>query len=193
MYSGTGLYFHFILSTRHSFTLFPLLEDASTFFVSDDFITDVELTDFILRRSSPTRLTMEYKDHTINGFQSPASSVWRPQFSFPSFLLSSPKFRRHLLCMVSVSFRWFQRASKLNRDVLIIPTTLDSKVCDGAVTLASIWIGKGKDVEIKSVYCPNLYQPPRDVQHALEPQTAPLPVNVCGAPCKFSRDFLFGF
>jgi len=58
---------------------------------------------------------------------------------------------------------------------------LDAKVCDGAVTLASIWIGEGKDVEMKSVYCPNLYQPRDDVQHALEqPQTAP---DVCGAPC----------
>jgi len=60
---------------------------------------------------------------------------------------------------------------------------LSTKVCDGAVTLASIWIGEAKDVEIRSVYCPNLYQP-RDVQHALvQPQTAS-PVNVCGASCK---------
>ena len=64
---------------------------------------------------------------------------------------------------------------------------LDTNVCDGAVTIASTWIGEAKNVEMKSVFCPNSYQR-RDVQHVLEqPQTNP--VNVCGAPCRFSHDF----
>ena len=76
---------------------------------------------------------------------------------------------------------------------------LDTKVCDGAVTLASIWIGEAKNVEIKSVFCPNGPngpQPePRDVQHVLgHPQLESVPVgNVCGAHCRFSHDFLFRF
>jgi hypothetical protein len=60
-------------------------------------------------------------------------------------------------------------------------------VCDGAVTLASTWIGEAKNVEIKSVFCPDLHQR-HDIQHMLEqPQTAPLAPpgakNVCGALC----------
>ena len=69
---------------------------------------------------------------------------------------------------------------------------LDTKVCEGAVTLATTWIGKAKDVEMKSVFCPDLHQR-HDVQQVLEPQTAPPPKNVCGAPCRFSHDFLFHF
>ena len=89
--------------------------------------------------------------------------------------------------MVSVSL---QSARKFHRDVLIVPI-LDTNVCDGAVTIASTWIGEAKNVEMKSIYCPNLYQR-RDVQHVLEqPQT--IPVDVCGAPCRFSHDFLFRF
>jgi hypothetical protein len=61
---------------------------------------------------------------------------------------------------------------------------LDTKVCDGAVTLATIWIG---EVEIKSVFCPNPYPRRNVVQQVLEPQT--LSKNVCGAPCRFSHDF----
>jgi hypothetical protein len=86
---------------------------------------------------------------------------------------------------------------KSHREVLIIiPTYLDSKVCDGAVTLASIWIGEAKDVEIRSVFCPNLHQR-GDVQHMLEQprlETAPpLGKNVCGKPCRSSHDFSFKF
>ena len=95
--------------------------------------------------------------------------------------------------MVSVSF---QLASKFE-EMSHYSHHLDTKVCDGAVTLASIWIGEGKDVEIKSVYCPNLYQPPRDVpsQHVLgQPQLESAPgTNVCSAPCRFSHEFLFRF
>jgi hypothetical protein len=60
---------------------------------------------------------------------------------------------------------------------------LDSKVCDGAVTLASIWIGEAKDVEIRSVFCPNFHQR-GDGQHMLEqPLETAAPKNVCGAAC----------
>ena len=48
---------------------------------------------------------------------------------------------------------------------------LDTKVCDGAVTLASNWIGEAKDVEIKSQF---------SAQISL----------VCGAPCRLSHVFL---
>ena len=67
-------------------------------------------------------------------------------------------------------------------------------VCDGAVTLASIWIGEGKNVEVKSVFCPNLDQR-RDVQHTLEKPQTLAGKNVCGAQCRFSHgsDFLFRF
>ena len=67
-------------------------------------------------------------------------------------------------------------------------------VCDGAVTIASTWIGEGKNVEVKSVFCPNLDQP-RDVQHTLVPQVEQetLAANVCGQNCRFSHDFLFRF
>jgi hypothetical protein len=56
-------------------------------------------------------------------------------------------------------------------------------LCDGAVTLASIWIGEAKNVEMKTISCPNLYQRhDRDV--LVKRQTNA--TNVCGAPCKFN-------
>jgi len=53
---------------------------------------------------------------------------------------------------------------------------LNSNVWDGAVTLASTWIGKAKNVEMKSVFCPNLNQ-------YVQEQRQTSPTNVCGAPC----------
>jgi len=105
---------------------------------------------------------MEYKDHAINGYQTPASSSMKVSI------------------LVPLVFGIFTKVSATP-----LAYSLDSKVCDGAVTLATIWIGEGKDVEIKSVFCPNLYQR-RNVhwQQVLEPQTAPPPLkNVCGANC----------
>ena len=34
-----------------------------------------------------------------------------------------------------------------------------NNICDGAITLASTWIGQAKNVQVKSVFCPDsLYQ-----------------------------------
>ena len=81
-----------------------------------------------------------------------------------------------------------ESASKFDRDVSF---KLDTKLCDGAVTLASVWISEAKNVEpeilVKSVLYPNFDQS-RDVQHVLN---GPDSENVCGAPCQFSHDFLF--
>ena len=78
--------------------------------------------------------------------------------------------------------------SRKSREDDLIVHILDSNVCDGAVTLASSWIGAAKNVEVKSVFCPNLYQ--RD---ELEQRQTTNSTNVCGAPCKFTHDFLFRF
>jgi hypothetical protein len=68
-------------------------------------------------------------------------------------------------------------------EISIVEMTLDhsdTNVCDGAVTLASTWIGKAKNVEVKSVFCPNLYQRRDELEQRQTNST-----NVCGAPCRF--------
>ena len=97
-YSGTGLYFQLVLLSRHSFTLLPLLRSCRR--PSSAILLRANEQ---LPTSSQSGLILEYKAHAINGFQTPASSVWRFQFSFPSFLVPSPKFQLHLLFLVSVS------------------------------------------------------------------------------------------
>jgi len=59
---------------------------------------------------------------------------------------------------------------------------LNTNVCDGAVTLASTWIGETKNVEMKSVFCLNLNRRDDVQQHVLEQQQT-TPTNVCGAQC----------
>jgi len=56
---------------------------------------------------------------------------------------------------------------------------LNTNLCDGAVTLASTWIGKAKNVQVKSVFCPNLYHQRRDELEQRQTNST----NVCGAPC----------
>ena len=77
--------------------------------------------------------------------------------------------------MISVSFQSTPR--NYHRDVSHHYS--DTNVCDGAVTLASTWIGKAKNVEVKSVFCPNLYQRRDELEQRQTNST-----NVCGAPCK---------
>ena len=70
-----------------------------------------------------------------------------------------------------------------------------TNLCDGAIILATIWIGEDKNVEMKSVFCPNgpnnlpEQHHDRDVeqrhvmleQRQLEQTAFP---NVCGANCE---------
>jgi len=61
---------------------------------------------------------------------------------------------------------------------------LNTNVCDGAVTLASTWIGEAKNVELKSVFCLLNQRHGHDVQqHVLPVQQQTVPTNVCGAQC----------
>jgi len=54
---------------------------------------------------------------------------------------------------------------------------LISAACDGAITLASAWIGEAKNVEVKAISCANLF-----LEHQNELAIIP-PTNVCGATC----------
>jgi hypothetical protein len=58
------------------------------------------------------------------------------------------------------------------------PLVYGANVCDGAVTIATTWIGGAKNVEMKTVFCPNLYQR-RDVLEQRQTNAT----NVCGALC----------
>jgi len=62
-----------------------------------------------------------------------------------------------------------------------LASDLLTNLCDGAVTLASNWIGEAKNVEIKTILCPNLYSEHYDVPVQQLEQSSP--TNVCGAPC----------
>ncbi|KAF8815920.1 hypothetical protein BYT27DRAFT_6489477 [Phlegmacium glaucopus] len=61
----------------------------------------------------------------------------------------------------------------------LVSSGLETGICDGAVTLTSTWIGKAKNVEMKTVSCPDSHQR-RDV---LVQRQATNATNVCGAPC----------
>ena len=64
----------------------------------------------------------------------------------------------------------------------LFPFFLDSNICNGAITLASTWIGAAKNVEVKSVFCPNSHQRRDELEQRQTNST-----NVCGAPCRFSH------
>jgi hypothetical protein len=54
-----------------------------------------------------------------------------------------------------------------------------TNLCDGAVTLASTWMGEHKNVEMKTILCPHLY--PEHNEMLLHAQSSS--TNVCGANC----------
>ena len=64
----------------------------------------------------------------------------------------------------------------------------DTGVCEGAITIASTWIGAAKNVEVKSIFCPDFYQRRDELE-----QRQTNPTNVCGAPCEFYHDFSFRY